>query len=75
MGMVAEVIASAFAGGFFWGGNATGKRVYYASPDIKGEQIMSAFEQFVQDNPQMANKPYGAAMAETLSKAFPCNAQ
>jgi hypothetical protein len=42
MRMVAEVIASAFASGFSWGGDAAGKRVYCASPDIKGGQIMSA---------------------------------
>ena len=31
MRMVAEVIASAFASGFSWGGDAAGKRVYCAS--------------------------------------------
>jgi hypothetical protein len=36
---------------------------------------MSAFEQFLRDNPKMADEPYGAAMAETLNKAFPCGAQ
>ena len=75
MRMVAEVIASAFASGFSWGGAAAGKRVYCASPDLKGGQIMSAFEQFLRDNPKMADEPYGAAMAETLSKAFPCAGQ
>ena len=75
MRMVAEVIASAFASGFSWGGDAAGKRVYCASPDIKGGQIMSAFEDFLRDNPKMADEPYGAAMAGTLSKAFPCSAQ
>ena len=75
MRMVAEVIASAFASGFSWGGDAAGKRVYCASPEIKGGQIMSAFEQFLRDNPKMADEPYGAAMAGTLSKAFPCSAQ
>jgi hypothetical protein len=35
---------------------------------------MSAFE-FLRDNLKTANEPYGAAMAETLSKAFPCNVQ
>jgi hypothetical protein len=75
MRMVAEVIASSFASGFSWGGDAAGKRVYCASPDIKGGQIMSAFEQFLRDDPKMADEPYGAAMAGTLSKAFPCGAQ
>jgi hypothetical protein len=36
---------------------------------------MSAFEEFLRDNPRMAGEPYGAAMAGTLSKAFPCGAQ
>jgi hypothetical protein len=72
MRMVAEVIASAFASGFSWGGNDAGKRAYCATPDLKGGQIMSAFEAFLRDNPKMADEPYGAAMAETLSKTFPC---
>jgi hypothetical protein len=75
MKMVAEVIASAFASGFSWGGEAGGKRAYCAQPDLKGRQIMSAFEEFLRDNPKMADQPYGAAMAGTLSKAFPCSAQ
>jgi len=75
MKMVAEVIASAFASGFSWGGNAAGKRAYCASPDLKGPQIMSAFEVFLRDNPTMADEPYGAAMAGTLRKAFPCSGQ
>jgi hypothetical protein len=28
-----------------------------------------------EDNPEMADKPYGAAIAETLKKAFPCSGQ
>jgi len=57
MRMVAEMIASAFASGFSWGGNAAGKRAYCASLDIKGHQIMSAFEVFVRDNPSLAERP------------------
>jgi Rap1a immunity proteins len=75
MRMVAEMIASAFASGFSWGGNAAGKQVYCAQFDVKGHEIMSAFEGFLRDNPQMAGEPYGAAMAATLSRAFPCTAQ
>jgi hypothetical protein len=41
----------------------------------QGPQIMSAFEKFLEDNPEMADKPYGAAIAETLKKAFPCSGQ
>jgi hypothetical protein len=33
---------------------------------------MSAFEGFLADNPKMTNEPYGAAMAGTLRRAFPC---
>jgi hypothetical protein len=75
MRMVAEVIASAFASGFSWGGDAAGKRTYCASPDLKGPQIMGAFEAFVRDNPALADQPYGGAMARTLEKAFPCSGQ
>jgi hypothetical protein len=73
--MVAEVIASAFASGFSWGADAAGKRAYCAPPDLKGRQIMTAVEEFLKDNPNMADQPYGAAMAKTLSKAFPCGGQ
>jgi hypothetical protein len=73
--MVAEVITSAFASGFSWGADAAGKRAYCAAPDLKGRQIMSAFEEFLRDNPKMADEPYGAAMAGTLSKAFRCDGQ
>jgi hypothetical protein len=44
MTMLAEVIASAFASGFSWRGDANGKPVYCAEPNVKGHQIMSAFE-------------------------------
>ena len=44
MRMVAEVIASAFASGFSWGGDTGGKRASCAPPDLKGGQIMNAFE-------------------------------
>jgi hypothetical protein len=72
MKMLAEVIASAFASGFSWGSNAVGKLVYCARPDVKGHEIMNAYEGFLKDHPKMAGQPYGAAMAATLSEAFPC---
>jgi hypothetical protein len=75
MRMVAEVIASAFASGFAWGADAVGKRAYCASPELKGRQIMTAFEEFLRDNPKMTDQPYGVTMAGTLSKAFPCSPQ
>jgi len=36
---------------------------------------MSALEEFLKDNPTVADRPYGEAMAVTLKKAFPCNGQ
>ena len=36
---------------------------------------MRAFEQFLHDNPDMAEKQYGDAMAVSLSWTFPCHAQ
>src|ERR1700730_3675916 len=75
MRMVAEVIASAFASGYSWGGDAPGKRAYCAPPAFKGPQIMAALEAFVGDHPALAERPYGEAMAATLKTAFPCNAQ
>jgi hypothetical protein len=75
MRMVAEVIASAFASGYSWGGDAPGKRAYCAPPEFKGPQIMGAFEAFVGDHPALAERPYGEAMAATLRTAFPCTAQ
>ena len=36
--MLAEVIASAFASGFSWGGHVAGKHAYCANPDVKGEK-------------------------------------
>ena len=33
---------------------------------------MIAFEQFLQDNPDKADKPYGSALAASLTQEFPC---
>jgi hypothetical protein len=35
---------------------------------------MIGFEQFIADAQKMAEKPYGVALAESLRRAFPCNA-
>ena len=72
MGMLAEVIASAFASGLSWSASLGGKEVYCPPADLKGQQVMTALERFIEDNPDMAEKPYGDAMAATLSRAFPC---
>ncbi len=73
--MLAEVIASAFASGLSWRGSLAGKEVYCPPPGLKGQRIMSAFEQFIADNPDLADRPYGDAMAATLSRTFPCQAE
>src|ERR1700723_3693114 len=44
MRMVAEVIASAFASGFSWGGDDAGKRVYCASPEPNHERLRGVLE-------------------------------
>ena len=73
--LVAEMIAAAFSSGLSWRGSLAGKEVYCPPPDLKGAQVMPAFERFLQDNPDMAERPYGDAMAASLSRAFPCQAQ
>jgi hypothetical protein len=75
MRMVAEVIASAFASGLSWSTSLGGKEVCCPPPNLKGPQVMIALEQFVEHNPEMAEKPYGDAMAASLSHAFPCRTQ
>jgi hypothetical protein len=72
MTVFAEVIASAFAGGFSWGGHLRGTEVYCPPPNLGGREIMSAFARFLENNRDMADRPYGAAMAATLRLAFPC---
>ena len=58
-----------------WRGSLAGKEVFCPPPGLNGHQIMSAFEQFLQDNPDMAERPYGDAMAASLNREFPCQAQ
>ena len=72
--LAAELIAGAFASGLSWGGKLSGKEVFCAPDGLTGRQIMSAFEQFIADSKDMADKPYGVAMAESLRRAFPCQA-
>jgi hypothetical protein len=74
MHMLAEVIASAFASGLSWSAALWGKQVYCPPADLKGQQVMAALERFIEDNPDMAGKPNGDAMAASLSRAFPCQA-
>jgi hypothetical protein len=69
MTAVAEVIASAFASGLAAAGRLGG---ICPPADLGGKQIMSGLERFVEDNPDVADKPYGVAMAAWLRQAFPC---
>jgi hypothetical protein len=70
--LLAEVIASAFASGLSWSAAHGDKPVYCPPPDLKGAQAMSALEQFLKDHPDAAGKPYGDALAASLSLAFRC---
>ena len=40
-----------------------------------GGQVMTALDQFLASNPNFAEKTYGDAMAISLSRAFPFQAQ
>jgi hypothetical protein len=52
-----------------WGGDAAGKHVYCAPPDIKRREIMNAFEGFLRNHPRMAGEHDGAAIESVLSHA------
>ena len=70
--LLVEVIASAFSNGLSLHSSLGGKDVYCPPPGLNGHKIMSAFAQFLEENPDMAERPYGDAMAASLSRAFPC---
>ena len=72
MRAVAEVIASAFASGLSWRGSIAEKEIYCPPSGLNGPKIMIALAQFVEANPDSAGKPYGAVMAASLVRAFPC---
>jgi hypothetical protein len=72
MTLVAEVIASAFASGLAAAGRLGGREIICPPSDLGGKQIMTALERFVDKNPNLADQPYGVAMAASLSRAFPC---
>jgi hypothetical protein len=75
MRMVAEVIATAFASGLSWKGALAEKEVYCPLQGLKGGRVMTALDQFLASKPNFAEKTYGDAMAISLSRAFPCQAQ
>jgi hypothetical protein len=72
MAAVAEVIASAFASGLTAAGRLGGREVFCPPSDLGGKQIMTALERFVHDNLDVADEPYGVAMAASLRNTFPC---
>ncbi len=75
MAAVAEVIASAFAGGMSWAGAMKGHPVYCPPQAVAltGNQVMSILESFLATNPDGADKPYGFALSASLGRAFPCS--
>jgi hypothetical protein len=75
MSKLAKVIAAAFSSGLSWQGAIGGKPVYCPPAGVKGGEAMSAFERFLADHPEMAERPYGDAMAASLSREFPCQGQ
>jgi hypothetical protein len=72
--LAAVLIAGAFASGFVWGGKIGGREVYCPPSSLGGRAIMRGIERFIAETPDMADKPYGVALAEPLRRAFPCQA-
>ncbi len=72
--MIAEVIASAFATGLSTAGKLDGKPVFCPPLGAKGSDALSTLERFLADHPDMAEKPYGEALAASLAREFPCSA-
>ena len=74
MAAIAEVIASAFAGGMSWAGTIEGHPLYCPPPigAFTGNQAMSILESFIADHPETADKTYGLALSAGLRQAFPC---
>jgi hypothetical protein len=73
MRMVAEMIAAAFSSGLSWRGSLAGKDVFCPPPGLTGAQVMPALERFLRDNGDMAERPYGEALAGSLIHEFPCS--
>ncbi len=74
MAAIAEVIASAFAGGMSWAGTIEGHPLY-CPPMIgafTGKQAMSILASFIADHPETADEPYGLALSASLWRALPC---
>jgi Rap1a immunity proteins len=73
MSMIAEVIASAFATGLITAGSLTGRPVYCPPLGAKGSEALGNLERFLAHHPDMAEKPYGDALAASLVQEFPCS--
>ena len=73
MSMIAEVIANAFATGLTTAGLLSGKPVFCPPSGAKGSEALSALERFLADDPDMAERPYGEALAASLAQEFPCS--
>ena len=71
--IIAEVIASAFATGLSTAGKLDGKPVFCPPPGAKGSDALSNLERFLADHPDLAERPYGEALAASLSREFPCS--
>ena len=74
MSMIAEVIASAFATGLITAGSLTGKPIYCPPPGARGSEALGRLERFLAEHPEKADRPYGEALAASLSPEFPCSA-
>ena len=74
MRMIAEVIASAFAGGMSWAGTIEGHPLFCppTTGAFTGIQAMRILESFIADHPETADKTYGLALSASLRQAFPC---
>ena len=74
--MLAEVIASAFAGGMSWAGTIEGHPLYCPPPTVAftGNQAMSILESFIVDHPETADKTYGLALSAGLRQGVPLHA-
>jgi hypothetical protein len=61
---IRDLIANAFASGLAAARTLGGREVVCPPSDLGGKQIMSALERFVDDNPDLADQPYGVANDE-----------
>ena len=53
--VIASAFASAFASGLSWGGKLGGRAVLYPPPGLGGHAIMTAFERFIANAPDIVS--------------------